>query len=1112
MVARGASRGSEARRAGVAAEPVRPNESARVALKEAYGKLPMSFEVNRGQADARVKFLARGNGYNFFLTSAGAVLTLGRPSGDVSRAGKVAPARAAGRRPAVLRMEMEGANPSAQVTGVDELEGRSNYFVGADPRAWHTDVPNYAGVRYGDIYPGIDLVYYGNQSQLEYDFVVAPGADPSSVAIRFGGASKVRVDGDGSLVLRTPAGEVRQRRPFIYQEVNGERREVAGGYFVKGRGEVGFRVGAYDAGAPLTIDPVLVYSTYLGGGDTEDGDSIAVDSQGNAYVTGLTLSTDFPVVNPKQSTLNGSRSDVFVSKLNASGTALVYSTYLGGGVGDLGHGIDVDYAGNAYVTGTTGGSISTNDFPVVNAFQPTYGGTDDVFLTKLNPSGNALVYSTYLGGGDTDSANELTVNRTTGEAYLVGLTLSTNFPTTPGAFQTALNSTSDAFVTRFSADGRSLVYSTFLGGNASDVAHDIALDADGNAYVTGQTDSSFFPVTPGAFQTTCTGCNVFRYDAFVTKLNPQGSALVYSTFLGGSIDDFGYGIAVDNGGQAYVTGQTESGSTSTKPFPTTPGVVQPTSAGTPDAFVAKLNHYGTELVYSTFLGGSVSDQGLSIAVDIAQDAYVTGSTQSGNFPTANPIQPNVGGSGSPDAFVTKLNQTATAFVYSTYLGGTSKDEGRSIVVDSSGNAYVTGQTFSADFPTTPGAFQTVINRGVSAAPGDAFVTKIAATSNSTPTVSMTGPPEGSSYTVPASVTLSADASDSDGTITAVDFYAATSLNGTPTNEWIGEVNSAPYTIEFTNGATGDYTITAVAWDDDGASATSAPVHITFVAPTPTPTPTPANKPPVSNPGGPYSGKQGTAVVFDGANSSDPDGAIASYSWDFGDGTTGTGATPSKIYSKTGTFTVRLSVTDDKGATASATTTASITFPAPAAPTNLTATALDSSRIRLTWKDNSVIETGVKIERSTSATAGFTQIATVGANVTTFTDTGRANQTTYYYRVRAYGSAGDSAYSNVASATTPFPAPAAPTNLAAAALDASRISLTWQDNSVIETGVKIERSTSATSGFVQIATVGKNATTFTDAGRASKTTYYYRVRAYGSAGDSTYSNVASATTP
>src|SRR6266480_1519865 len=559
---------------------------------ETYGKLPLSFEANLGQTSSQVKFLSRAQGYTLFLTRhAEAVLVLGKsapkrtPAQPADKlAAFVEPQREAV-PPAVLRMKLLGAKLTPQVESVDEFPGKANYIIGNDPKKWRTNVPTYAKVRYREVYPGVDLVYYGKQRQLEHDFIVAPGADPSSITLGFAGAEKMSLDPRrGALVLSVKGGEVRFEKPRIYQELGGTWREISGGYVLKNANGVGFAVAAYDANKPLVIDPTLFYSTYLGGSGEDLGLGIAADGAGNAYVTGETLSTVFP--GASSSTIqssNGGGIDAFVAKFNAGGTALVYSTYLGGSSDDLGFGIAVDAAGNAYVTGETG----STDFHGASSsmIQSSNGGGFDAFVAKFNAGGTALVYSTYLGGSGDEVGQGIAVDAA-GHAYVTGFTVSTNFPTTAGAFQIDNAGSADAFVTKLNPAGSApLVYSTYLGGSDPDVGQGIAVDAAGNAYVTGNTVSTNFPTTAGVFQID----NAGGADAFVTKLNPAGAApLVYSTYLGGSSDDFGQGIAVDAAGNAYVTGYT--GSTN---FPTTAGAFQIANAGSNDAFVTKIAGFST---------------------------------------------------------------------------------------------------------------------------------------------------------------------------------------------------------------------------------------------------------------------------------------------------------------------------------------------------------------------------------------------------------------------------------------------------------------------------------------------------------------------------------------
>jgi hypothetical protein len=683
--------------------------SIRASIEKSYGKLPLRFEVNKGQVDNAVKYLSRGSGYTLFLTSTEAVLSLRRgslkkkeqmasrnPEADESQQGAND----------VIRLKLMGANPNPKITGVDELSGKNNYFIGNDPAMWRTDVSNYEKVKIEDVYPGIDLVYYGNQRQLEYDWIVRPGADPKTIHFVVDGKPNLKIDGQGDLLLNKQ-GDLGLNKPFIYQQRAGARVEIAGSYILLGKREVGFQLDKYDGSLPLVIDPVLSYSTYLGGNSTDQGLGVAVDSSGNAYVTGKTSSTDFPIENPFQANYIGG-SDVFVTKLNASGNSLIYSTYLGGRGPDDGFGISVDSFGNAYVAGYTW----SFDFPTVNAIQASYGGMTDAFVTKLNASGSALVFSTYIGGSDLEMAYRIALD-SSGNAYVTGETASTDFPTA-NAFRASIRGTKDAFVTKLNAAGSTLIYSTYLGGDNIDWGCDIAADSSGNAYITGETESTNFP-TANPLQASIHGAQ----DAFITKLNAAGSALIYSTYFGSTGLDYGIGIAVDSAGNAYVTGVTNF-----LDFPTVNPIQASFGGGQKDAFVMKLSASGSSLAYSTFLGGNDTDYGFGIAVDSSGNAYVTGLTRSTNFPTVNPSQANHGGQvnhdrGLDDAFIAKLNALGNALVYSTYLGGNNCDTGYAIAVDSSGNAYVTGWTSSSDFPTA-NAFQA----SYSGYYDDAFVTKI----------------------------------------------------------------------------------------------------------------------------------------------------------------------------------------------------------------------------------------------------------------------------------------------------------------------------------------------------------------------------------------------------
>jgi hypothetical protein len=545
-------------------------------IVQSYGKLPLSFEANQGQTDPHVKFLSHGTDYSLFLTGDEAVFSLRErgTSANLSRFRQALRARVtAPASDAVLRMRLHNADPSAKTVGVEELRSKSNYFVGNDAKRWRSNVPTYSTVEYQAIYRGINLVYYSNEGRLEYDFVVAPGADPGQIQLDFlGNDEGIKQDEKGDLLLRVGKHEFHWRKPVVYQKKDGTREEVAAHYVIKGN-RVEFAMANYDSGSTLFIDP-LVYSTYLGGSLVDEGLGIAVDGSGSVYITGGTRSTDFPTMGALQSTYGGGDGDAFVAKIAPAGS-LVYSTYLGGSLLDEGLGIAVDSSGDAYVTGLT---TSTN-FPTMSPLQAANGGGIDAFVTELNSTGSALVYSTYLGGSGNDSAAGIAVDNA-GSAHIVGTTTSNDFPT-KRPFQSANGGGEDAFVTKISPAGSALVYSSYLGGSGNDVGTGIA-HRNGNVYVTGYTTSTDFPVA-NALQPAYGGGSS---DAFVAKINPSGSALIYSTYLGGSKYDSSFAIAVDVTGNAYLTGAT----TSTN-FPTM-NPLQRTDRGGNDAFVTKINSSG----------------------------------------------------------------------------------------------------------------------------------------------------------------------------------------------------------------------------------------------------------------------------------------------------------------------------------------------------------------------------------------------------------------------------------------------------------------------------------------------------------------------------------------
>jgi hypothetical protein len=666
-------------------------------LVSTYKKTPISFEVNRGQVDPRVKFYARGDNYNLFLTAAEAVLSLQVP--DASGKAQRPPTDSSND---IFRMRLVGASSKPDIQALDRLPGLVNYFLNKEPSKWGTDVATFAKVRYGHVYPNVDLIYYGTQRQLEYDFIVTPGGNPDHIALTFKGQKTLNIDAEGSLVLHARRGDVHFTKPEAYQEVDGVRQPIRCSYSLKGKHTIGFKVESFDHTKPLIIDPVLSYSTYLGGTQFERGNSIAVDSAGNIYVTGTTDSANFPTMNPKQSAPSGN-GDVFIFKLAPNGTNQIYSTYIGGSSEDGGFGVAVDSTANVYVTGFT----RSTDFPTVNPAQPTPGGADDAFILKLNAAGDGLVYSTYLGGSGDDVGAKVALD-SAGNANIVGSTDSSDLPT-KNALQASTGGFEDVMLAKYSPAG-AVVYATYLGGNGYDKGYGVAVDGAGNAYVTGATDSTNFPTKNAA---------VVGYggssDAFVTKLNASGTDIVYSTYAGGEGNDASYGIAIDGTGSAYITGMTDSSNLHV--------------IGGGDCFVAKLNPSGNLFTYFTIFGGTEYDGGYGIAVDAAGRAYVTGFTVSSNFPTMQAAQSSF--SSSEDAVVARLSSTGQELDFSTYLGGGGDDEGLAIALDSTGNAYVTGFTRSNNFLIV-NPIQSNSNDN-----GDAFVSILANSISPTPTPSPT---------------------------------------------------------------------------------------------------------------------------------------------------------------------------------------------------------------------------------------------------------------------------------------------------------------------------------------------------------------------------------------
>ena len=900
-----------------------------VTSASAFGKLPLSFELNQGQTHESVKFLARSQSHTVLLMPGETALVLRNPkykpaltqshwqrkSHLLSRAEQrhlgiaANVAAAAGSEPslAVLRLKLIGAYPAPPMEGLDPLPTKSHYLIGNDPTKWIMDVPHYAKVKYHDVYPGIDQIFYSKEGALEYDLIVKPGADPKQIRLAFEGIEPVQLNSQGDAILRTAVGSIVHRKPLVYQNIAGQHIAIAARYVVQGAGELGIEISHYDRSRPLVIDPAIVYSTYLGGNDVQGGQigqAIAVGSDGSAYVTGSVWAIDFPTVNPIQGSLHpGTSSNLFIAKLASDGQSLVYATYLGGDVEDDPYGIALDVQGNAYVAGQT----FSNNFPTVNARQSIKNGSSDGFIVKLTADGRALVYSTYLGGQGDDSIAGIAVDAQ-GNAYVGGETSSADFPI-QNAYQVTAPSTYTQFVTKLDTNG-GLVYSTYLGAIGTpccDQLTGIGVDSAGSAYVAGITYAATFPVLNQILGLNCPGL-------FVTKFDPTGSALAYSTCIAGPASSINnVAIAVDAQGSVCLTGGTSSTT-----FPTV-NAYQPalrSASGYTNVFVTQLTPDGGTLAYSTYLGGSGNtyDQANAIAVDGGGNIYVTGETQASDFPLVNPLPGSFASDGLHSmAFVAKLNPAASpasnTVVFSTMLGAPDGDQsGRGIAVDTQDNAYVTGWTGATDFPVvnplkatnpnlTSQAFitkisssavlMTSVNLAASASTinaGEAVTFSASVTGNSPtgvvtfydgstvlgvvtlsanasaswttttldagvvhsvtarysgdanngasvsapvnvtvnaiPAISMSSPTNNTYFIAPATIGLAADAVVTGDTITRVDFYNGTSL--------LGAATTSPYLFTWNNVPVGTYTLMARVTSGTGLTARSAPVTVTVL--------------------------------------------------------------------------------------------------------------------------------------------------------------------------------------------------------------------------------------------------------------------------------------------
>ncbi len=644
------------------------------------------FTENQGQYGVNTVFKAHSGPANLYFCRDEVVYLLGRYKNEPDKSQSFAnmPFKHAMPKSEIetiyFRTKFIDANPNVEIVGFDRLSYKSNFFKGNDQSLWHTDVPSYGSIVYRNIYQGIDLKYTGRGSSAKYQFELMPGADPGLIKIAYDGIDLLSLNSNGDLQIQTSFGTVMEKAPVIYQEINGTRNSIAGRFDLIAPGILGFKIdGIYDSSFPLVIDPELIYSTYFGGSGTDLIADIYVDPQGYIYIVGCTDSPNFPTENPYDPSNNGSY-DAILSKFWPGGDSLVFSTYLGSSSLDYATGVEVDPSGNCYVAGRT----DADDFPTINAFDPTFNGNYDTFVTKLSPEGNSLIYSTFIGGGSGDGGDlcfGLDIDNS-GQAYITGITASGDFPTL-NAYQSILRGGDDVFVTVLSASGTSLIFSTFLGGTMwGDYGSDIVVDSEGNSYITGQTESQDFP-TLNAFDSTAGDCK-----AIVAKFSPSGN-LEFCTFLGGEIArQSGEAIALDNEGNIYVTGSTTS-----RDFPTVNAYSGHLRAG--DIFVSKFSPSGQTLLYSTLLGGWFNEEALGIAVDADQNAYVVGITNSNDFPMVNAIDDQCEGE---EAVIVKLPTTRGCVTFSTYLGGSGADGASTVALDAQGNVWLAGNTNSHNFP------------------------------------------------------------------------------------------------------------------------------------------------------------------------------------------------------------------------------------------------------------------------------------------------------------------------------------------------------------------------------------------------------------------------------
>jgi hypothetical protein len=1077
--------------------PLREQTARKTALK-----VPLSFEENHGQVAGSARFLSRGSGYTLALSPTEAVLSLRRERSAVGsrqsavssqqpRSAIKAPSpQSAIRDPqSAIRLRLLGGNPRATVTGVEKQRGIVNYLIGNDAKKWKTRVPTFAKVKYDGVYPGVDLVYHGNQGSLEYDFIVAPGADPKQIRFSAEGADEVELTPSGDLLLHTPTGTLTQKKPIAYQLIDGEKYEVPASfsvhptpYTLHPSAEVAFRVAHYDATRPLIIDPVLGFSTYFGGSGDDLVSAVAVDSAGCVYLAGGANSPSLPSA-PGYAGSNAGWYDAVAAKLTADGLP-IYVTFLGGAGLDLARSIAVDTAGCAHLTGET----SSSNFPLdADPLQADFGGQADAFLTTLSADGASLVTSTYLGGSDVDRGTGIALDASE-NVYLAGTTTSDDYPT-ENARDATLDTATACFVTKIAAGG-AMAYSTYLEGFdswADTSAAGIAVRPSGEAAVVGTTNDTQFP-TVHPVQNLLTNAPGGAADVFVTSLAADGQSLVFSTYLGGDSHDWAGGVALGADGAVYVTGGTYSPNFPVLITVGTPLFAYPSDAGV-NGFVTKLDSNGA-WNYSTYLPGHNGEQGSGITVRPSGEACVVGETSSFDFPTRFPLQD---WTGTVDAFLTCISPLGNAVTCSTYLGGAGADHAYGIALADSARVVVAGQTSSTDFPLTAGVVADPLGQQ-----GEGFVTRVDFRLN---------PPETLTVTENADHRPVLSWNDPGDDETGFRLERKPREASDTFYDTVLDTTSHTDVVDTTTQLGREYTYRVRCFDSASVGGASDPAEFE-IAPPATP--------------------DGLTAEFDVT------GTEVHLTW-VDNGATELGfelrrRTPATDWEQVaqparnatqatdttvtpgGLYYYSIRAQNEGGASG----WSAETLAGPLAPVGLTATARSTSRVSLSWSGGLVAPGTYEIEARRGA-GDFARIAAVGADITEYQDANLAPGTTFTYRVRAIARQGTasvaSAWSDPATATTDAldtGAPAAPGNLAAFSPDRGRVLLTWMDNSGSETGFRVFRRIGA-GPYSPIADLPTGANSYADTTTTGDTSYAYAVAAFNSSGVSPSTRERSVTT-